>query len=1393
MLKNSNRLIGRLLAFVMLTSVCLSNVSFTGVSAADGRKVDVWDMGAVAEANTDVYNNNVALDFWDNNENLKSGKLAAAGTAVSGDFSLVHNANDRVYYNGTKSYAATWTYKALSFGDYTSDGCAYFNGTGGETRRHVLLDNVVAGDRVRIYGFFSNATAGENIHFKAVNGTQDSVDFWDGSKTDTGCYSDFIAEESGQYKLYWDTDNGGKPIFHRVVRYPAVNVSVNIDKAGYDVSNYGVKFLNQETKTEYVADTSADGKTATAVLPSGYTYTALLSGVTGYGFTNTTKYVEASVDKTISGVTADLVVEPKVTYTASGSIEGFAADYDLSKLVVNFMADPDSTSEDAVAVVDAKTMSYSVVLDPDVTYTVALDGVNDYEVVDGGSFNFNKNTNQNIKVATKAVYDVIGQIYVLNNATTKSPAQQYSVFDGSVSAVSFENMADGYTYAGTVAGADYSVVLRDGEYKVAVTCEGYTTNSHVVVAGGKVVKNLLVKSTAAVSVPYSNTVYVGDGVDVDYHYATVYDAVNAINAMTPQPASEADRITVYISEGEYVGQSTLTAPYVSFVSAGGSPVISNYYGINYEYYSVDNTGYYNPENAFDKYTKAQPTRWGAALRLNKANYFKAEGIEFKNTFNYLVTDEEVADGVAPMAGSGMPARTYGTDVTTKAATERGSAIAIDADYAEFKACSFLGSQDTLYTGSGNHAYFNDCFISGNTDYIFGDGDMVFDGCELNWYGYSDSSNPGHIAVNKDTAANGYLFRNCTVTYNPEHVKGSGDFGRPWGQGAKVKFVNTQLTDEALIIPAGWASMSGATPEKANYLEYNTTYNNTAVDTSKRVTGVVTEAPVVDVKAYFGEWTPSYFVVDGTGTPAFATAPYITSNDDLNLPYPGNTLTVNYSLGNDNALDNSVITWYAVAADGSETVIKVSSARVSNKLYLEEAQNIGSYIKAVVTPGTVDGRFGVAGSVQTENTVQDGFNNPDNPNVGPVGDGINVYLVGDSTVKDYSANAINNTTTRSEGAWGEFLQDFFNEKYVTVYDHAQGGRSARSFINDGRWDKIKSTLKQGDYVFIQFGHNDCSNSAGYLEERYVPLAIDGVADVTTDANGNKIYPTYVGNKSGAAGTSTTYTGEWYQYNDGTYKGFLNTYIEEARALGAIPVLCTPVSRMYYDSEGKIKTHHDSDDTTTGTYVSSGDAYVQAVFQLGEETNTPVVDMFQFTKDQFEAAYAACGSSYYGSQIMFDNTHNNKVGGVIDAAIIAKYIQQEMNNSLSPYVVMPAGVNSPNANGEVIFTINNKGKLDINTASAETDAYWTNIGQTLIDEIANYGSVSKVELGDVDLDGTVTANDSSYALQHVLNPNALNLSADALKAAEVDGTEGVSANDSVCILQKVLVQNYEFPAA
>jgi lysophospholipase L1-like esterase len=133
--------------------------------------------------------------------------------------------------------------------------------------------------------------------------------------------------------------------------------------------------------------------------------------------------------------------------------------------------------------------------------------------------------------------------------------------------------------------------------------------------------------------------------------------------------------------------------------------------------------------------------------------------------------------------------------------------------------------------------------------------------------------------------------------------------------------------------------------------------------------------------------------------------------------------------------------------------------------------------------------------------------------------ITIYLAGDSTMAQKLPEK------RPETGWGEALQKFFKEEKIRIENHAQNGRSTRTFITEGRWQAIIDKLKKGDYVFIQFGHNDESREK---VDRYT-------------------------------------SPEDYRRN-------LISFITEVRAKQAIPILLTPVMRRRFDTDGKFFDTH-----------------------------------------------------------------------------------------------------------------------------------------------------------------------------------------------------------------------------
>ncbi|MBQ8601320.1 MAG: pectin esterase [Bacteroides sp.] len=242
--------------------------------------------------------------------------------------------------------------------------------------------------------------------------------------------------------------------------------------------------------------------------------------------------------------------------------------------------------------------------------------------------------------------------------------------------------------------------------------------------------------------------------------------------------------------------------------------------------------------------------------------------------------------------------------------------------------------------------------------------------------------------------------------------------------------------------------------------------------------------------------------------------------------------------------------------------------------------------------------------------------------------ITIFMIGDSTMANKSLEGNN-----QERGWGHVLGGFFSEDIV-VDNHAVNGRSSKSFIDEGRWEVVLNKMKPGDYVFIQFGHND---------EKPKP-------DRHTDP-----------------GT--------------TFDANLKRFVEEARAKGGIPVLFNSIVRRNFRVNENAVTDDDFrkdklEEAKEGeVLIDTHGEYLNSPRNVAKELNVPFVDMNKLTHDLVqglgaeaskklfmwmpEGVYAACPK---GRQ---DNTHLNVYGARTIAKITVEAIAKEVP-ALAPYV-------------------------------------------------------------------------------------------------------------------------------
>ncbi|MCC8015388.1 MAG: pectinesterase family protein [Eubacterium sp.] len=254
------------------------------------------------------------------------------------------------------------------------------------------------------------------------------------------------------------------------------------------------------------------------------------------------------------------------------------------------------------------------------------------------------------------------------------------------------------------------------------------------------------------------------------------------------------------------------------------------------------------------------------------------------------------------------------------------------------------------------------------------------------------------------------------------------------------------------------------------------------------------------------------------------------------------------------------------------------------------------------------------------------------------DKVKLFIAGDSTAKDYGDD---NTI----GGWGEYLPYYFNDD-VEIINKAEGGRSSRSFMNQGRLDEICNEAGEGDYVFIQFGINDGQTEDNYRLEYSVALG-------EPDAEGvyPSIRPTAVATPQVLIDcygeTDYPYGETYYPYEGGTFKWYIQEYVKRISETGATPVLLTPICRVFFDEDGKITPHH-----------GENDGYIKVILQVAEETGCDVIDFYEVTKDLYESygVLMVQGLANIKADGSVDLTHYNKFGANIIASKFAEAVKE-----------------------------------------------------------------------------------------------------------------------------------------
>ncbi len=222
----------------------------------------------------------------------------------------------------------------------------------------------------------------------------------------------------------------------------------------------------------------------------------------------------------------------------------------------------------------------------------------------------------------------------------------------------------------------------------------------------------------------------------------------------------------------------------------------------------------------------------------------------------------------------------------------------------------------------------------------------------------------------------------------------------------------------------------------------------------------------------------------------------------------------------------------------------------------------------------------------------------------------VFVVGDSTVK----NADNDDN--GMWGWGSVLSEWFDADRITVENHAMAGRSARTFLDEGRWDKVYNALQPGDFVLIQFGHND----AGAINT--------GKARAELPGSGceSRVFKM---EKTGKY--QVVYTYGWY----------LRKFIMDVREKGATPIVVSHTPRNKWDN-GRIERNTDS--------------FGRWAREAAEQAGAYYIDLNRITGDKLERIGLDEGLRKVNVYFKKDHTHTSKAGARLNAAGIAEGLQE-----------------------------------------------------------------------------------------------------------------------------------------
>jgi lysophospholipase L1-like esterase len=231
----------------------------------------------------------------------------------------------------------------------------------------------------------------------------------------------------------------------------------------------------------------------------------------------------------------------------------------------------------------------------------------------------------------------------------------------------------------------------------------------------------------------------------------------------------------------------------------------------------------------------------------------------------------------------------------------------------------------------------------------------------------------------------------------------------------------------------------------------------------------------------------------------------------------------------------------------------------------------------------------------------------------------LFLIGDSTVRNGRGDGAN-----GQWGWGDSLGGLLDSGKLNIVNRAVGGTSSRTFLTQGYWDRVFGMLKKGDFVIMQFGHNDNGSPTNPPPGRSSLRGVgDEMVQVVNPTNGQQ---------------EVVHTFGWY----------LRKYVEDSRQKGATPIICSLVPRKIWKN---------------GQIIRNKETHAGWAEQVAEEEKIPFIDLNEIVAKRYDDLSSEKVDALFADE----HTHTTAAGARLNAECVVTGLKSVADNPLAPYLL------------------------------------------------------------------------------------------------------------------------------